>query len=174
MKTDYKLEDLLKMVKKNYVNSLPVNIVGMQNAVKTLMDQNKELKSENESLKKALEQERIKAKTYPPYVLAEHIAEYVKTVIKDNVMENLNVEVDSEFDPYSGRNDHQHVTNIYWNDETKNEIKSNHKNGIFTIKEIAEYLGISQTDLKIIDEIYTDRMYYNGTRPEDFGEIDTY
>lgn len=117
MKTDYKLEDLLKMVKKAYVNSLPVNIVGMQNAVKTLMDQNKELKSENESLKKALERERIKAKTYPPYVLGEHIAEYVKTVIKDNVMENLNVEVDSEWYPYSGQQDHYHKTEISWNED---------------------------------------------------------
>ena len=88
MKIDYKLEDLLKMVKKAHVNFLPINIIDMQNAIKNLMDQNEELKSENASLKKELERERIKVKNYPPYVLGEHIAKYVEDTIKTNVMKN--------------------------------------------------------------------------------------
>lgn len=88
MKTDYKLEDLLKMVKKAHVNSLPINIVDMQNAIKNLMNQNEELKSKNASLKKELDRERIKEKTYPPYVLGEHIAKYVEDTIKTNIMKN--------------------------------------------------------------------------------------
>ena len=40
--------------------------------------------------------------------------------------------------------------------------------------EIAKKLGISETDLKIIDSEENNYMFYDGTRPEDFGEIDTY
>lgn len=43
------------------------------------------------------------------------------------------------------------------------------KNGTFTIDEIAEKLGISPTDLKIVDENTT---YYDGTCPENYGELD--
>ena len=34
---------------------------------------------------------------------------------KTDVMKNLNVEVDSEWDPYSGQREHYHTTEISWN-----------------------------------------------------------
>ena len=56
--------------------------------------------------------------------------------------------------------------------EKKKTTEERHANGIFTIDEIAKKLGISETDLKIIDSEFNDSiMYYDGTRPEDFGEF---
>lgn len=56
--------------------------------------------------------------------------------------------------------------------ENKKTTEERHANGIFTIDEIAKKLGISETDLKIIDSEFNDSiMYYDGTRPEDFGEF---
>ena len=63
---------------------------------------------------------------------------------------------------------------IEYTKEKKKETDERHANGIFTIGEIAKKLGISETDLKIIDSEENDYMFYDGTRPEDFGEIDTY
>ena len=64
---------------------------------------------------------------------------------------------------------------IEYTKEKKKETDERHANGIFTIDEIANKLGISPTDLKIIDsEENNYYMFYDGTRPEDFGEIDTY
>ena len=55
--------------------------------------------------------------------------------------------------------------------EKKKKTDERHANGIFTIDEIAKKLGISPTDLKIINDEDDDYMYYEGTRPEDFGEL---
>lgn len=55
--------------------------------------------------------------------------------------------------------------------EKKKTVEERHANGIFTISEIAKKLGISETDLKIIDSEENDYMFYDGTRPEDFGEL---
>ena len=63
---------------------------------------------------------------------------------------------------------------IEYTKEKKKKTDERHANGIFTIGEIAKKLGISETDLKIIDSEENDYMFYDGTRPEDFGEIDTY
>ena len=64
---------------------------------------------------------------------------------------------------------------IEYTKEKRKETDERHANGIYTIGEIANKLGISPTDLKIIDgEENNYYMFYDGTRPEDFGEIDTY
>ena len=61
---------------------------------------------------------------------------------------------------------------IEYTKEKKKETDERHANGIFTIDEIANKLGISPTDLKIIDsEENNYYMFYDGTRPEDFGEL---
>lgn len=63
---------------------------------------------------------------------------------------------------------------IEYTKEKKKKTDERHANGIFTINEIAKKLGILLTDLKIINDEDDDYMFYDGTRPEDFGEIDTY
>ena len=64
---------------------------------------------------------------------------------------------------------------IEYTKEKRKETDERHANGIYTIDEIANKLGISPTDLKIIgSEEHNYYMFYDGTRPEDFGEIDTY
>lgn len=60
---------------------------------------------------------------------------------------------------------------IEYTKEKKKKTDERHANGIFTIDEIAKKLGISPTDLKIINDEDDDYMYYEGTRPEDFGEL---
>ena len=110
MKTDYRLDELVKMIKKHYVDSLPSDIIWMQQNIKRLRTEIIELKSENESLKKTIEND-------PSYVLGKAVAKYVKNTIKADVMNNLNIEVDSEWDPYSGEREHHHTTNIYWNED---------------------------------------------------------
>ena len=110
MKKDYTLDELSKMVKKNYLDSLPANVVEMQRYINELEIQVKELKSQNESLKKTIEND-------PSYELGKAVAKFVKDAIKTDVMKNLNVEVDSEWDPYSGQRDHNHTTEIFWNED---------------------------------------------------------
>lgn len=60
---------------------------------------------------------------------------------------------------------------IEYTKEKKKKTDERHANGIFTIDEIAKKLGISPTDLKIINDEDDDYMYYEGTRSEDFGEL---
>ena len=117
MKKDYTLNELSKMVKKNYLDSLPANVVEMQRYINMLEIQINELKTENESLKKTIENDKFNIENDPSYVLGKAVAKYVKDTIKTDVMKNLNVEVDSEWDPYSGEREHHHITNIYWNEE---------------------------------------------------------
>lgn len=117
MKKDYTLNELSKMVKKNYLDSLPANVVEMQRYINMLEIQINELKTENESLKKTIENDKFNIENDPSYVLGKAVAKYVKDTIKTDVMKNLNVEVDSEWDPYSGEREHHHITNIYWNED---------------------------------------------------------
>ena len=60
---------------------------------------------------------------------------------------------------------------IEYTKEKRKETDERHANGIYTIDEIAKKFGISPTDLKIINAEDDDYMYYEGTRPEDFGEL---
>ena len=117
MKKDYTLNELSKMVKKNYLDSLPANVVEMQRYINMLEIQINELKTENESLKKTIENDKFNIENDPSYVLGKAVAKYVKDAIKTDVMNNLNVEVDSEWDPYSGQREHHHKTEIYWNED---------------------------------------------------------
>ena len=117
MKTNYRLDELSKMVKKNYLDSLPVSIVEMQRYINMLEIQIKELNVENKSLKKTIENDKFNVENDPSYVLGKAVAKYVKDTIKTDVMKNLNVEVDSEWDPYSGQQEHYHKTEISWNEE---------------------------------------------------------
>ena len=117
MKRDYTLNELSKMVKKNYLDSLPDNVVEMQRYINMLEIQINELKAENKLLKKTIENDKFNVENDPSYVLGKAVAKYVKDTIKTDVMKNLNVEVDSEWDPYSGQQEHYHKTEISWNEE---------------------------------------------------------
>ena len=117
MKKDYKLDELSKMVKKNYLDSLPANIVEMQRYINMLEIQINELKAENKLLKKTIENDKFNIENDPSYILGKAVAKYVKDTIKTDVMNNLNIEVDSEWDPYSGEREHHHKTEIYWNED---------------------------------------------------------
>ena len=116
MKKDYTLDELSKMVKKNYLDSLPVNVIEMQRYIKELEIQINELKVENKSLEKTIENDKFNIENDPSYILGKAVAKYVKDTIKTDVMKNLNVEVDSEWDPYSGQKEHYHKTEISWNE----------------------------------------------------------
>lgn len=117
MKRDYTLCELSKMVKKNYVDSLPDNVIEMQRYINMLEIQINELKAENKSLKKTIENDKFNVENDPSYILGKAVAKFVKDAIKTDVMKNLNVEVDSEWDPYSGQRDHNHTTEISWNED---------------------------------------------------------
>ena len=116
MKKDYTLDELSKMVKKNYLDSLPANVDEMQRYINMLEIQINELKAENKLLKKTIENDKFNVENDPSYVLGKAVAKYVKDTIKTDVMNNLNVEVDSEWDPYSGEREHHHTTEISWNE----------------------------------------------------------
>ena len=89
---------------------IPVNVVEMQHYINELEIQVKELNVENKSLKKTIENDKFNVENDPSYVLGKAVAKYVKDTIKTDVMKNLNVEVDSEWDPYSGQQEHYHKT----------------------------------------------------------------
>ena len=117
MKRDYRFDELVKMIKKNYVDSLSNDVLDMQREIERLRDEVMDLKARNESLKKTIENDKFNVENDPSYILGKAVAKYVKDAIKTDVMNNLNVEVDSEWDPYSGEREHHHITNIYWNED---------------------------------------------------------
>lgn len=117
MKRDYRFDELVKMIKKNYVDSLSNDVLDMQREIERLRTEVIDLKARNESLKKTIENDKFNVENDPSYILGKAVAKYVKDTIKTDVMKNLNVEVDSEWDPYSGQRDHNHTTEIYWNEE---------------------------------------------------------
>lgn len=114
MKKDYTLNELSK---KNYLDSLPANLIEMQRYINELEIQVKELKAENKLLKKTIENDKFNVENDPSYALGKAVAKYVKDTIKTDIMKNLNVEVDSEWDPYLGQQEHYHKTEISWNEE---------------------------------------------------------
>ena len=117
MKTNYRFDELVKMIKKNYVDSLSNDVLDMQREIERLRTEVIDLKARNESLKKTIENDKFNVENNPSYILGKAVAKYVKDTIKTDVMKNLNVEVDSEWDPYSGQRDHNHTTEISWNEE---------------------------------------------------------
>ena len=117
MKTDYRLDELVKMIKKHYVDSLSNDVLDMQREIERLRTEVMDLKARNESLEKTIENDKFNVENDPSYILGKAVAKYVKDTIKADVMNNLNVEVDSEWDPYSGEREHHHKTEIYWNED---------------------------------------------------------
>ena len=117
MKRDYRFDELVKMIKKNYVDSLSNDVLDMQREIERLRTEVMDLKARNESLKKTIENDKFNVKNDPSYILGKAVAKYVKDTIKTDVMNNLNIEVDSEWDPYSGEREHHHKTEIYWNED---------------------------------------------------------
>ena len=117
MKRNYRFEELVKMIKKNHVDSLSNDVLDMQREIERLRAEVMDLKARNESLKKTIENDKFNVENDPSYILGKAVAKYVKDTIKADVMKNLNVEVDSEWDPYSGEREHHHITNIYWNED---------------------------------------------------------
>ena len=117
MKINYRFDELVKMIKKNHVDSLSNDVLDMQREIERLRAEVMDLKARNESLKKTIENDKFNVKNDPSYILGKAVAKYVKDTIKTDVMKNLNVEVDSEWDPYSGEREHRHKTEIYWNED---------------------------------------------------------
>lgn len=119
---------------------------------------------------------RVKDAKYMAYVIGKHgIADFTLTDDNDfpEFEENDNLDNALIFTWYDDAIKYRSLF-IEYTKEKKKETDERHANGIFTIGEIAKKLGISETDLKIIDNEENDYMFYDGTRPEDFGEIDTY
>ena len=119
---------------------------------------------------------RVKDAKYMAYVIGKHgIADFTLTDENDFPVfeENDNLDGAIIFTQYEDAIKYRSLF-IEYTKEKKKETDERHANGIFTIGEIAKKLGISETYLKIIDSEENDYMFYDGTRPEDFGEIDTY
>ena len=118
----------------------------------------------------------VKDAKYMAYVIGKHgIADFTLTDENDFPVfeENDNLDDAIIFSSYEYAIKYRSLF-IEYTKEKKKKINERHANGIYTIDEIAKKLGISETDLKIIDSEENDYMFYDGTRPEDFGEIDTY
>ena len=118
----------------------------------------------------------VKDAKYMAYVSGKHgIADFTLTDENDFPVfeENDNLDDAIIFSSYEYAIKYRSLF-IEYTKEKKKKTNERHANGIYTIDEIAKKLGISETDLKIIDSEENDYMFYDGTRPEDFGEIDTY
>ena len=118
----------------------------------------------------------VKDAKYMAYVIGKHgIADFTLTDENDFPVfeENDNLDDAIIFSSYEYAIKYRSLF-IEYTKEKKKKTNERHANGIYTIDEIAKKLGISETDLKIIDSEENDYMFYDGTRPEDFGEIDTY
>ena len=118
----------------------------------------------------------VKDAKYMAYVIGKHgIADFTLTDENDFPVfeENDNLDDAIIFSSYEYAIKYRSLF-IEYTKEKKKETDERHANGIYTIGEIAKKLGISETDLKIIDSEENNYMFYDGTRPEDFGEIDTY
>ena len=116
---------------------------------------------------------RVKDTKYMAYVIGKHgIADFTLTDENDFPVfeENDNLDDAIIFTRYEDAIKYRSLF-IEYTKEKKKETDERHANGIFTIDEIAKKLGISPTDLKIINDEDDDYMYYEGTRPEDFGEL---
>lgn len=118
----------------------------------------------------------VKDTKYMAYVIGKHgIADFTLTDENDFPVfeENDNLDDAIIFSSYEYAIKYRSLF-IEYTKEKKKKTDERHANGIYTIDEIAKKFGISETDLKIIDSEENDYMFYDGTRPEDFGEIDTY
>ena len=116
---------------------------------------------------------RVKDAKYMTYVIGKHgIADFTLTDENDFPVfeENDNLDNAIIFTSYEDAIKYRSLF-IEYTKEKKKKTDERHANGIFTIDEIAKKLGISSTDLKIINDEDDDYMYYEGTRPEDFGEL---
>lgn len=116
---------------------------------------------------------RVKDAKYMTYVIGKHgIADFTLTDENDFPVfeENDNLDNAIIFTQYEDAIKYRSLF-IEYTKEKKKKTDERHANGIFTIDEIAKKLGISPTDLKIINDEDDDYMYYEGTRPEDFGEL---
>ena len=116
---------------------------------------------------------RVKDAKYMSYVIGKHgIADFTLTDENDFPVfeENDNLDNAIIFTQYEDAIKYRSLF-IEYTKEKKKKTDERHANGIFTIDEIAKKLGISPTDLKIINDEDDDYMYYEGTRPEDFGEL---
>lgn len=115
----------------------------------------------------------VKDAKYMSYVIGKHgIADFTLTDDNDFPVfeENDNLDNALIFTWYDDAIKYRSLF-IEYTKEKKKKTDERHANGIFTINEIAKKLGISETDLKIIDSEENDYMFYDGTRPEDFGEL---
>ena len=115
----------------------------------------------------------VKDAKYMAYVIGKHcIADFTLTDDNDFPVfeENDNLDNALIFKWYDDAIKYRSLF-IEYTKEKKKKTDERHANGIFTINEITKKLGISPTDLKIINDEDDDYMFYDGTRPEDFGEL---
>ena len=111
----------------------------------------------------------VKDAKYMTYVIGKHgIADFTLTDENDFPVfeENDNLDDAIIFSSYEYAIKYRGLF-IEYTKEKKKKTDERHANSIFTIGEIAKKLGISETDLKIIDSEENDYMFYDGTRPED-------
>ena len=109
----------------------------------------------------------VKDAKYMAYVIGKHgIADFTLTDENDFPVfeENDNLDDAIIFSSYEYAIKYRSLF-IEYTKEKKKKTNERHANGIYTIDEIAKKLGISETDLKIIDSEANDYMFYDGTRP---------
>lgn len=136
MFTEYKEEDLQLMIKKAYFTKLGNDVIYMQ---KSLNDMQKSLDDCHQKIKELtdinskLVKQLNSIQSSNEYNLGKSIGKYIKDEIRSNsknihniiaedIKNNLSVNVDSKYEPYSGQTEHYHETNVMWNGETIDSI----------------------------------------------------
>lgn len=92
---------------------------------------------------------------------------------KDTNEMNFTDESTSNTKFFNSLNNAKKYLDLYtkWFKTKKKEDEDRRKNGTFTVAEIAEKLGISIDNLKIVDDGDTGYEYFNGACRENYGEL---
>lgn len=124
MFTEYKEEDLKLMIKKAYLSKFGNDVIDMQKSlndchrkIKELQDINSKLVNQLNSIQSSNEYKFAKAiKNIFKNEINENLGN-VHDIIKEDIKENLSVNVDSKYEPYSGQQDHYHETTVTYGGE---------------------------------------------------------
>lgn len=121
----YTMQDVHLMVKKKYVNDIGQDIISLQSELEIKNKEISDLKATNSNLIHRL----AEINSSNEYILGQTIGIYIKNTISDNsknihdiiaddIKNNLNVTVESRYEPYSGQKEHYHDTEVTWNGES--------------------------------------------------------
>ena len=124
MFTEYKEKDLQLMIKKAYLSKFGKDVIDMQRSlndchqkIKELQDINSKLVNQLNSVQSSNEYKFAKAiKIIFKNEINENLGN-VHNIIKEDIKENLSVNVDSKYEPYSGQQDHYHETTVTYGGE---------------------------------------------------------